>query len=86
MTEDKVKLRKKDVEELENYVKYDDVVSATMSEGMKSDSMKKDFFKHLKFYSGSVLINDRFTNRFVFKGPCMNAIIRVLLDSFGNKH
>jgi hypothetical protein len=86
MTKDKVKLRKKDVPELEDYVKFEDLVSDQMSEGLKTTSMKKDFFKHLKFYCGSVLINDRFTNRFAVKGPCMNAIIRVLLDSFGNKH
>lgn len=44
------------------------------------------FFRHLKFYWKSANITGRYAEKFITKGACMNAIIRVVMDAFDEKH
>ena len=56
-------------------------------EAVEDEKVKKaikGFDKHLKYYWKSSLLNDRYACNFITdpEGPCMNAMIRVLLDAF----
>lgn len=77
---EKIKLNGK---ALKSKIEYDDVVS----EAMKDNVDKKDFFGMLKFYWGSVSLNGKFAENFLkVNMPCMDTTVRVLLDRFGSKH
>jgi len=52
--------------------------------GVKASTNK--FKGHLKFYWKSANITDRFAAKFITKGACMNAMIRVVMDAFDEKH
>jgi len=54
---------------------------------MKKDVAEKSFFSKLKFYWGSVSLNNKHAENFLKENkPCMDTTVRVLLDRFGSKH
>ena len=67
-------------------VEKEDVITAKMEEDLGENASAANFSKHLKFYWKSANLTDRFAANFITKGACMNAVIRVLIDAFEDKH
>jgi len=79
---DKTKVKKA----LAGKVEKEDVITAKMEEDLGENASAANFSKHLKFYWKSANLTDRFAANFITKGACMNAVIRVLIDAFEDKH
>ena len=67
---------------LTSKVVKEDVISAKMETDLGDKASDKKFSDHLKFYWKSANITSRFAAKFIAKGACMNAIIRVIMDAF----